>query len=124
MGQIEGTSAAHVRVTMFPEGNHAARDDLFKFVFTDEKGNFRFTNVAPGDYRLFAWQDVEQGAPQDPDYRKPFENQSRLVTLPPNGKQTIQLPPIVTDVAHALLRAAFALMRTQGFPTAPPLEAH
>jgi carboxypeptidase family protein len=124
VGQIDGTSSPHVRVTMFPEGDHAARDDLFKFVFTDEKGNFSFNGVAPGDYRLFAWQDVEQDAPQDPEFRKRFEKQSVVVKLPPNGNQTVQLPPIVAEVAHALLRAAFALMRTQGFPTAPPPEAH
>jgi hypothetical protein len=103
VGQIEGSvaladgnPAVGARVTMFPEGPHAGRFDLFKFVFTDDQGKFHLDKVPPAEYRIFAWQDVEPGAPQDPELRKKFEKQSVPVKLAPNGHETVPLTAIVT----------------------------
>jgi Carboxypeptidase regulatory-like domain len=103
IGQIEGSvigadgnPAVGARVTMFPDGAQAGRSDLFKFVFTDGQGKFRLDKVPPGEYRLFAWQDVQPGGPQDPELRKRFEKQSVRVKLAPNGQETVPLTAIVT----------------------------
>jgi hypothetical protein len=92
----DGNPAAGVRVTLFPDGARAERFDLFKFAFTDDKGGFHIDHVAPGDYRLFAWQDVQPGGPQDPELRKKFEKQSVTLKLAPNGHETVPLTAIVT----------------------------
>ena len=55
----------------------------------DENGIFSFKGLKPGDYRFFAWEDAEEGAPLDPDFRKPFEGQAKIVTLGPSAHETI-----------------------------------
>jgi hypothetical protein len=92
----DGNPAPRVRVTLFPDGAHTGRPDLFKFAFTDDQGSFHFDKIPPGDYRLFAWQDVQPGEPQDPEFRKKFEKQSALVKLGPNSHETVPLTAIVT----------------------------
>jgi len=61
---------------------------------TDENGTFTFSGLKPGDYRLLAWEDVEQGAWMDPEFLKPFESQATEVKIDPSGKQTLQVKAI------------------------------
>jgi protocatechuate 3,4-dioxygenase beta subunit len=49
------------------------RGDLYRKVVTDAKGAFRITGVAPGQYKLFAWEDVLDGAWRDPDFLRTYE---------------------------------------------------
>ena len=48
-------------------------------------------------YRLYAWEDVEQGAPFDPDFLKKYEGQSKSVKLDASGHEAVQLKAIVVD---------------------------
>jgi Carboxypeptidase regulatory-like domain len=101
MGLVEGSVAnakgdpvVRSRVTVIPYGDHLGRIDLARTGFSDEKGEFKIKDVAPGDYKVFAWEDVPVGAPQDPDYRKPFEKQGVAVRMQPNGHETISVTSI------------------------------
>jgi uncharacterized protein (DUF2141 family) len=101
VGEVEGSvkkangdAAVRVRVTLIAYGSHLRRFDLSRTGFTDDQGKFHLRNVAPGDYRVFAWEDVPVGAPQDPDFRKPFEKQSVAVKMEPSGHQTVELTAI------------------------------
>jgi hypothetical protein len=47
-----------------------------KLVTTDANGNFTLHGLPPGDYKIFAWEEVETNAWMDRDYRQPFENLS------------------------------------------------
>jgi protocatechuate 3,4-dioxygenase beta subunit/uncharacterized protein (DUF2141 family) len=101
VGEVEGSvkkangdAAVRVRVTLIAYGNHLSRIDLSRSGFTDEEGKFHLRNVAPGEYRIFAWEDVPIGAPQDPDFRKPFEKQSVAVKMEPKGHETVELTAI------------------------------
>jgi uncharacterized GH25 family protein len=57
----------------------------------DDDGNFQFTNLRPGSYRAFAWEELDQALWEDPDYRKPFEARSTEVTVRGRDHQTTQL---------------------------------
>jgi hypothetical protein len=37
-------------------------------------GRFQFDRVPPGDYKVFAWQEVEAGAWHDPEFMRTYEN--------------------------------------------------
>jgi hypothetical protein len=63
----------------------------------DEKGNFQFASLRPGKYDLFAWEEVDDGLWQDPDFRKKYENRSAEVTVGPSDTQNIQLRVILED---------------------------
>ena len=96
MGDVEGSvkkangdPAVRVRITLI-----AGRSDLSRYGFTDEQGKFHIREVPPGEYRAFAWQDAPFGAPQDPDFRKPFEKQAVAMKMDPNGHATVDLQVI------------------------------
>jgi protocatechuate 3,4-dioxygenase beta subunit len=106
VGQIEGSvrnangePVVRARVNLIPYGDHSGRTDQTRFAFSDEKGEFKFKSVAPAQYRIFAWEDVEVGRPQDPAFRKRFEKQSALVKMGPNGHEKIQVTAVTAEAA-------------------------
>ena len=101
VGEVEGSvkkangdPAARVRVTLIAYGSHLGRTDLANFGFADDLGKFHLRSVAPGEYKVFAWEDAPAGAPQDPEFRKPFEKQAVAVKMAPNGHETVELTAI------------------------------
>jgi hypothetical protein len=103
MGDVAGTvqhkngePAARVRVTVVPYGAILGRTELSRFAFTRDDGSYEVKEVAPGEYKVFAWEDVPMGAPQDPEFRKPFENMGLAIKLPPTGHATAALTAIQT----------------------------
>jgi hypothetical protein len=105
-GQIEGqvqdeygNQAPGARVTLVAQGTR--REDLFKQAGTDGNGHFRMTAVAPGSYRLYAWDDVDVNAVRyDPDYIKPFESRGQSVQISEGDNQTVTLKRIPAPPAQ------------------------
>jgi hypothetical protein len=64
---------------------------------TDENGILSVKSLRPGDYKLVAWEDVEQGAPQDPDFLAQFEKQMKSLKLDASGHEAVQLTAIPAD---------------------------
>lgn len=60
-------------------------------VRTDQSGRFSAGGLAPGDYRLWAFDDIDAGAWDDPEYMKPHDAQAGRVTVKDNDHQTAQL---------------------------------
>jgi hypothetical protein len=52
-----------------------------KFVFSDTSGRFEFRNVPPGNYKLFAWESIDRGAWQDPEFMRAFETRGVPVRI-------------------------------------------
>jgi hypothetical protein len=101
LGEVEGSvkkaggdPAVRVRVTLIAYGSHLGRHDLSHSGFTDDQGKFHLRNVAPGEYKVFAWEDVPVGAPQDPEFRRAFEKQAASVKMESNGHETVELTAI------------------------------
>jgi hypothetical protein len=106
VGEVEGSvrnskgdPVVRARVNVIAYGDHADRMDFNCGAFTNDQGEFRFKSVAPGDYKVFAWEDVPPGAPQDPEFRKPFEQQAVSIKLQPNGHEKVQLTAIAAAQA-------------------------
>src|SRR5437870_10981502 len=77
----------NVRVVLVPARRN--RIDLFKTARTGESGEFRFESVPPGDYKLFAWEDIEDGAWLDPDVIELHESRGTAVAVGPASDQTV-----------------------------------
>ncbi len=88
LGQDEKPAAG---ATVVLAGAVRSRYDSFHAETTDQYGRYRFENVRPGDYKLFAWEDVEPNAWFDPDFLRDFEARGKSVTLDPNGHSTAPL---------------------------------
>jgi protocatechuate 3,4-dioxygenase beta subunit len=76
-----------VRVVLVPARRN--RIDLFKTARTGESGEFRFESVPPGDYKLFAWENIEDSAWLDPDVIELYESRGTVVAVGPASDQTV-----------------------------------
>jgi hypothetical protein len=70
------------------------RTDLYKTTTTDPAGRFRMDRVPPGNYRAFAWQEVSDGAWQDPDFMQTHEARGVAVPISEGSTTNIQLTMI------------------------------
>jgi hypothetical protein len=84
-----------VNVVLVPAARN--RIDLYKTASTDQYGNFAFANVPPGDYKVFAWEDIPAGAYMDPGYVAKFEDKGIAAHLEKGGGATAQVRVIPSD---------------------------
>jgi hypothetical protein len=92
-----GQPAAATQVTLAPATEYDARSDLLKRAVTDASGNFQIKDVAPGEYKIFAWESDPEGSSQNAEFRKPFEIKSAAVTVGPKEKASVQVNVITAD---------------------------
>lgn len=78
-------------VTLIPDESHRSTLRLFKTANTDQNGHFTIRGVRPGEYKIFAWEMVESGAYQDPDFLKPYESAGETVSIKESARETVQL---------------------------------
>ncbi len=103
-GKLDGTvqdqngdPATGALITVVPGGEFEKRIDLFKQSISDEKGNFSFQDLAPSEYKVFAWQNADRNAVQSTEFRTPFESKAASVSIAANGHESVQLKLISTD---------------------------
>jgi len=95
---LSGTQqAAGARVVLVPEKSRRARTDLYKTATTDQRGNFVLRGIAPGDYQLYAWEDVDEGAWYDPDFLARFDHQAQSVAIEETSREGLQLQVIAAN---------------------------
>jgi hypothetical protein len=92
-----GDAATGVRVTLWSPDD----PDSLKIANTDQNGAFKLRNVAPGDYRIVAWEDVEPGLLQDPDFRARFENRAATLKIEENAHETPEVKLLSKDEVDA-----------------------
>jgi len=76
---------------LVPDDSRRGRSDLYFSATSDANGQFTFNSVPPGNYKLFAWQDIPEGAYQYPDFIRRFEDRGHAVSVSPNGTTTAEV---------------------------------
>jgi hypothetical protein len=98
-GSLEGRvmngneSAAAVTVVLIPESGQRFHVN-HKFTFTDASGRFQIPGVPPGDYKLFAWESIEPGAWQDPDFVRDYESRGHPIHVNEGEKKAVAVSVI------------------------------
>jgi hypothetical protein len=69
---------------------------MYKQATTDQYGRFELRGIPPGGYKLFSWDQVENGAWQDPEFLTPFEEKGEQVKLQEGDQKTVNLTAIKT----------------------------
>jgi len=89
----DGTQAvSNAVVVLVPSLNLRQRSDLYYVAATDGNGQFQIQpRIVPGDYKVFAWKDIEPGAWQDPEILQRYENQGQPVSVTSNSKLNIDV---------------------------------
>jgi protocatechuate 3,4-dioxygenase beta subunit len=93
----DGKPVYNAYVSLIPDQSRADWQNLARNAFTKADGRFSMTSIQPGAYKIWAWTGVETGAPQDAEFRKPYEERGVPVKLESNGKQTVELKVIQTQ---------------------------
>lgn len=91
-----GQAIAGATVVLAPSPNLWYRRDLFQEATTDQNGSYRIRSVPPGDYVVFAWNDIEQGMWFDAEYMKSVDGSGQAVTVRRNAAETVN-PILVPD---------------------------
>jgi hypothetical protein len=82
-------------VTLVPTGQHRSRP-FYKNANTDAAGHFSMKGIAPGSYKIFAWDQVNTNAVMyDPDFLRPYEGAGTMLEIQPKGKHTADLRLII-----------------------------
>ena len=88
-GRAKPVESSHV--VLVPRVSGLSRPDLTKAVNTDQLGRFEITGVAPGEYDLYAWEEMPQHLYYDPDFVKLFAGLGRQVVVASKGSVTTQV---------------------------------
>jgi hypothetical protein len=57
--------------------------------------------IAPGDYKLFSWEEAESGSWEDPEFLKPFEEKGERVSLLDGVRKALNLTAIPTKTPES-----------------------
>jgi protocatechuate 3,4-dioxygenase beta subunit len=98
-GQIDGVvedeqsaPAAVALVTVVPSSGGPSVKSLFKYSMTNPAGHFHMQGIAPGSYKLFAWEDADPNQVMfDPDFLKPFDSAGKSIEISEGSKEAVQL---------------------------------
>jgi hypothetical protein len=84
--------AVQATVVLIPQEKER-RDDPLAYLrtMTDDSGKFTIRNILPGEYKAFAWEDVEYGIYMDPDFIRPVDGKGVAVTLPESARISVKL---------------------------------
>jgi hypothetical protein len=98
----KGEVAKDVAVTVWqPVDGQPGVQEFLRTLRTDQNGSFKATSLPPGDYRVIAWEQVEPGMANDPDFRTKFESKAAAVKLQENSRETIEPKLLPFDVIEA-----------------------
>jgi hypothetical protein len=93
----KGDAAAGATVTLIPDAEHRSITWMYKNANTDQNGHFTIKGVRPGEYKIYAWEDLEPGAQQDPDFVKPHESAAEAVSVKESSHETVQLKVVPAE---------------------------
>ncbi len=101
--RIEGTAlndqqpAAGAAVVLVPALGRRSQPRYYKRAVTDRQGRFSLQGIIPGDYEVFAFEEMQRDAYMDPDFLAQYEGRGKEVTLKDGDTQTLQLDVISSE---------------------------
>jgi protocatechuate 3,4-dioxygenase beta subunit len=101
-GEIEGSvldADSHpvggATVVAIPDASKRAA--LFHRDITDQNGSFKLSDIVPGAYSLYAWNEVEDEAWRSDEFIKKYDDRRKRVQLDAGGRQALQLQLIKVE---------------------------
>jgi hypothetical protein len=84
-----------VTVVSIPDPPYRRRSSLYATTTADDAGRFEL-NLAPGTYKVLAFEDIEDGMWQDPDFIRSVESRGRPVAIGEgfSGRLSVDIPVI------------------------------
>jgi hypothetical protein len=99
-GRVDGTAISdeqpvpNATVVLVPDGKGRGQPSYYRQSVTDQLGRFSMRNIVPGDYTLFAFEQIERGAYFDPEFIGQFEDRGKAIHVEESGHVSVQLEVI------------------------------
>ena len=90
--------SANATVVLVPPASHRQNALMYKTVQSDENGRFSLKGVAPGDYTLYAWENIPGTAWMNSDFLARYPNRGRAVVVTPDSRLDFQLDLIPDEI--------------------------
>jgi hypothetical protein len=90
VGQVKGVTKPRAQVVLVPD-KLRSRSDLYKTATADGTGRFTFQKVPLGDFKVFAWEQVEPFAYMDAEFLAPFEQLGKSVHVSEASEQNVEV---------------------------------
>jgi hypothetical protein len=87
-------------VVLIPSGEQRGRIRLYQNTESDWQGRFAIYGIAPGDYKLFAWEQVKSGRWYDAAFMKPLESSGVEISIREKATETRTLKAIPAETAR------------------------
>jgi hypothetical protein len=94
-----GEPVANAIVVAAPEPRLRRRTDHYRKTVSDQTGHFSLRGLRPGDYTLFAWENVEGEAYYNPDFLKAYEGQGTALHMSEGDRKAVQAQVIPENPA-------------------------
>jgi protocatechuate 3,4-dioxygenase beta subunit len=78
-------------VALVPDSRRFENRALFATAASDASGRFIFRGLAPGEYRLYAWETTPPNAYQNASFVRRFEDRARIVVVGPRTSTRVEL---------------------------------
>jgi hypothetical protein len=78
-------------VALVPDPPNRSQKRLYKSIGSDSNGRFVMQGIAPGDYKVFAWERIDADSWESPDVLEPFEKQGESVHINEGSNNSVQL---------------------------------
>jgi hypothetical protein len=93
---VEGsvTNFRRAVVLLAPEGRFRAVTSFYRLTTSDEEGHFEIKGATPGAYKLYAFEELDANAIEDPEFLKPLESFGAPVVLREGQSTSQDLTPI------------------------------
>jgi hypothetical protein len=87
-------------VTLLRDPVIAERFDLNRVTTTDQNGRFSLKGIPDGEYKVYAWEDIEPGAYTDPEFLKPHEGKATKLSLKNKSQEQVSLVQIPAEASE------------------------
>jgi 5-hydroxyisourate hydrolase-like protein (transthyretin family) len=92
-GMVSGDGTlAGASIVLVPDGSRRSQPRNYRMSVSNRLGKFTFRGVEPGDYKLFACEEITSGAFMDPDFLRQYEDSGLAVHLEQNAHLSVQVP--------------------------------
>jgi protocatechuate 3,4-dioxygenase beta subunit len=93
----KGEALTAVMVTLWPKTPDVSPTGGARQAFTDQNGGFQFQGLAPNEYYVAAWEELEPGLAQSADFLGHFTSEASEVKLAEGGQESRSLKPVPGD---------------------------
>jgi hypothetical protein len=90
-GTVSGDSCSGIPILLVPEGRQGVDPRDYRRASSDQSCRFNFRNIAPGAYRVMAFDSLSGTAMMNPEFVQQYQDQGESVQLKEGGEATVQV---------------------------------